>query len=373
MIWEQAGAAADDLRQRAIAVGDPEREAWRSSRPPDARVLTLLVYAAAGEHNCAPDDVEEAWLRYRVEDPAGLLTWLCAQLQRMGHKVAAPMRRGPVPIPRAEVDPQVALAAALQKMIADDLIVRAWTRTTLITADQHETSDGLRITSPPTCELLDQRRGLCRLLDALLLERRHGHPLGSPVAATGVPPYTSEVGQMAADVGVHPYRAVVHAPRWDLDHVARTIVAGPPRGYELAYRHANTGEPLTYAVAVVPASHLQSDLAPWPDPAGDLARLTDAALSLVERPTVGPSAEPDRTDHDRDSASAFQGSAEEDLTAAHAADHLLETLQRSGHELPEDPWQRYRATALAMLWRLRDRELVRVGDSTPWRVAERIM
>lgn len=382
MSWQEARDAASRLWGRAVAAGRPG-EHTREPGFPD-RELSLVLYATAGERNRDADAVEAAWLRYRLDDPDALLTWLCAQLQRMGHTVRAPLRLEDPATRTVDDSRAVSMSSLLHADVDEDPVAWAWTRTTLFTAEEVEVAE-TRIMMSPRCPLLDVRPSLCQRLDDLLVIERGGWGRGARVAARGVPPYSGPLGTTAAEDGVHPYRAVVLAPRWSADHTAHTIVPGPPRAYRVAYRGARDGIPVIDAAAVVGAEHLHQDLGPWhqaPEATAGAAEASMATAPEESGPEIAhpPSvlASPIGAKHrggpggTLEAHAAAWAEAETEKVRAEQAAVFLRTHDALRDPLPEDPHQRYRATALVRLWELRDRELARAGDSTPERIAERI-
>jgi hypothetical protein len=335
----------------------------------------LPLYALAGERECLPGEVEAAWLRYRWDDRQTYLWWLCSQLQRMGHRVSAPLQLdGPAGPGSREPDdhPDTTIAAVHGHVLdQDDPVVWCWALGSMISSERVEVSDGTIVTMLPSCRLWKWLPEQRTAIDDLLIIERGGWPRGTRVHTRGVPPYASSLGATAAEAGVHPTRTAISSPRWTLDTPGRTVAAGPPATYVLAYRARDTGAS-TYHTGQVPVQHLHLDLGPWHDPASQAGQPDPTVTIIAPAPSSTPPPASGPETSRRDAGADDRGDGGESEVRADQAAALLPATGPVTRHVPEDPQQRYRAAALTRLWDLRDRELRRAGDSTPKRIAERI-
>lgn len=323
----------------------------------------LPIYALAGSHERGVAGVGFDQLRYRLADRDRYLTWLCARLQGMGHNVHPPTRPDVYPSPSIPLDDDgLDVEEQVQRIRArlrDDPVAEHWRQTTRMTRQDFEHSDGTTVTFPPSCRLWDQRPTMIQLLDQVLVLERGGWMAGIRVRTHGIPPYVSALGRSAVEAGVFGDRAVVEAPQWRLDHDRHTLAPGPPSGYWLRYRVRETGLPGSDSVGPVAPAHLTLDLEPQdaPDPAPHPVTATAPPPQPPESETTAPVVEAVSEDEDDEFA--------RELTAR--------GLRPASDAEPADPHERHRAAALARLWELRDAELRGAGDSTPERIAERIV
>lgn len=358
-MWEQAQAAASRMQIRwSDRVGTAVR----------FKELGLLLYGIAGERSCEPLEVAGGWLRYQCNDPRSCLIWLYAQLRRMGHVVSPPLRvdemrfrrwvdsrQGAV---RRMDDAELGQDEWVHRMVSDP-VVKAWSLATIFTKETDE-YDGVEITWPATCRLVTALPQIASHLDDDILAERGGRSAGERVSSLAIAPYASPMGLTAVEFGVHPHRAIVEGPYWEMDHTARSIADGPPRGYHIRYRDLRTGESDSSAQDLVAAEHLADDAASW-DPVTQIAIAVPDALRAI--PPLEPGQQLDAT-----------GRLDPFDAELRALSHVHQDAPKPHEAQPRlrDPAEKYRAAALARLWMLRDKELFEVGDSTPRRVAQRI-
>ena len=254
----------------------------------------------------------------------------------------------------------------LSEGLWDDPVAACWHKDTWMEAETLEHSDGTKIRLPPSCKLWEQRPTMIELLDEVLIQDRGGWMSGIRVRTHGIPPYTSTLGATAVEAGVFPDRAVVSAPHWTLDHDRHTLASGPPAGYWLRYRVRTTGLPADDSVGPVEAGQLTLDLDPHHAPEG-LAPAPEPCPPTVTAPLpASPNSERQPAPNDASAGKDPDDSFQQDL--------MDSGLNRPAtHDTPADPHERHRANALARLWQLRDNELFRAGDSSPARIAERIV
>lgn len=367
VMWEQALTAATKLQERWMG---PQQAPGRLS-PPNVS-LALLLYALAGERSCEPAAVSAGWLRYRCGDPRACLTWLRAQLQRMGHQVGPPVsvkeerfrsqnqasRHGLAPDcggPRLDDAPS---QPATAERLRNDPVAFAWWRTSMFTPSS-DWLDEPSQSDTETCQLVSALPRFVDHLDLELLADHGGRLAGERVSLLTIAPFTLPRDTDRNVHGVHPHRAVVQGPWWEMDHAGHTVAPGPPAGYHVTYRSLATGDPVTSAKDLVAASDLDTDTAAWETVVDEVVAVPDALIAIPA------SQDGDLESHAKDSLEAELQNLAEQQT-------MLIDLPNSPAGLT-NPAAKYRAAALDTLWVLRDRELRLVGDSTPLRVAERIV
>lgn len=334
--WEQAQDRGLGWQLRTIGIGrigDGGTRWW-----------ALLLYAACGDLDVAPVEVDAATLRYRVKGQESMMTWLAAQLQRMGHSVTHPGPPRGLPVFLTPESDRAATLAAVgthlatedreRELAETDPVAAAWLVGSTVTQTGSEMSDGTLVSDPPYCPLWTFRMGAVAALDVLLLAERGGWGIGTRVRTVGVGHYLSPGGQTAAETGVLGDRAVIAAPMWELDHARRRVLDGPPVAYRLHYRARDTGLPRSSAASTAPAEALTLDVDPLDTPTvpTPAPRTATAVVAEPSPPQVpGPAAPIPVTPNDR------------------------------------------QAAGLARLWDLYDTELRRVGDTHPRRLAERLI
>lgn len=322
----------------------------------------LPVYAIAGETGQDVTTVSPAQLRYRLRDRDRYTMWLCARLQRMGHRV----RNADAAAVTGDLDVDAALALLrvakeASSPASDDPVALFWRAATVVTGGTSEMSDGTIVKDRPSCTMWWDRREMIEQLDAVLVLERGGWPAGTRVRTRGVPHFIASDGRLAGEVDVSGDRAVVDSPTWAFDHDRRTLGDGPPTGYRLRYRALATGLGLWESSGRVPGGHLVLDLDPFPGPTG-LAGvvLPDSPVSTAHAPSAGQVGS--------EIPPGGSGRPDEDFEAALDVFTLIPEPETGVAGIDDT----VRAAALRRLWNLRDRELAMAGDSKPRRVAERI-
>jgi hypothetical protein len=323
----------------------------------------LPIYALAGSDERGVAGVGFDQLRYHLADRDLYLTWLFTRLQGMGHNVHPPPRPDAYPSPHGPADeygPDIeAHVQRIRARLRDDPVAEYWRQTTRMTREDFEHSDGTTVRFPASCRLWDERPTMIQLLDQVLVLERGGWTRGIRVRTYGIPPYVSALGRSAVEAGVFGDRAVIDAPQWRLDHDRHTLAPGPPSGYWLRYRVRETGLPGSDSVGPVDPAHLTLDLDPLDAPG--------PAPHPVTAPAPAPQPPEDRPPAPVDAV------ADDEADEEFAQELKDWGLRPAPNAEPADPHERHRAAALSRLWELRDAELYGAGDSTPTRIAERIV
>jgi hypothetical protein len=368
--WPRWGEALDHgsmLRSRCHYLAGDTSQLYRVDDKRETARWALLVYAVAGAAGADVAQVSPSQVRYRLIGGRHQFgSWLCTQLQRMGHNVA--YRLGPGSdlyevsredtIARIErrvrgLDEAQGGAPSTDDPVEDDPVARLWRQQTKVTVELPcEMSDATMWQDPPDWELHRTQRRVGDLLDRLLIREWGGWPVNTPVRTHGLGPYITATGQLAEQAGIYPDRAVIHSPWWQLDHTNHTLHT-PPIGYRLQYRHRDEGVLLGGHVAgPVAVQHLGIDLAGTHDePAGHC----DTTATPSEPVSAGDTA-------------GFTTAVPLESSAPPLADaHTSRTWEQG---LIHDP---FREGALARLWKLRDQELLLAGDTTPQRLAQRML
>jgi hypothetical protein len=214
----------------------------------------LMVYATAAETGHSVENVTLAHLRYRLGEAEwyenrGLahgrcIEWLYSQLQHAGHHT--PNLRKPRQL-AGPADARLANALAHLDQLADmenpqrdDPVVQAWRDVTTMTVQfggGDEGSDGgiWPVTSNWTSKAGQQWDRLVSQVDAELVTQRGGWVPGAPVRVVGVPEHSKTQHPVTGENEHREYATVVEAT-WAFDHLTRTIEAGPPPAYFIAYR-----------------------------------------------------------------------------------------------------------------------------------------
>jgi hypothetical protein len=354
--WDDAVEAAHRLRNQCFdAAGARYLDTLTQRDRQAAEPWALVLYAVASETSQAPSAVTATQLRYRADaSDEDFSAWLLARLQAAGHIVHAP-RKPPTSSGMSFLSEEQAHDADLFSAItilqtvnyassdrADDPVALRWRMLSPVYVETIPTTEGITVGSQPSSSLWSTRTEMIGMLDPLLILQRGGWPIGTRVRTTGVPHYISPTGALPAEIKVSGDRAVIHAPVWTLDHDRHVLTDGPPLGYELAYRDLETGGPSHHhRGGPVSPDHLLFDTGAWPDGHAPVPYRPSPAA-----PTAPPPAAPPQRDMDSSPAPLRRAMAAED----HA-----------------------RQGALQRLWELRDRELTQVGDTTPLRLAERMV
>ncbi|WP_143531891.1 hypothetical protein [Saccharothrix sp. ALI-22-I] len=374
--WSQAVTCAQRLQSGCEAVS-PSRPLGDAAYRSTVERWALVVYAIAGETGEDPDAVPESeWasrLRYRLDDRDAFTEWLGGQLIAMGHPVKPlemPERlRGGYADAQA-TDMHLAALYAESDPRSDDPVAARWRSDTIVTASSAETTDGVTVTFPYDCPLWQHRPVMIGRLDAALHVERGGWLPGTRVRTRGVPHWIGPDGRLPAEAGVSGDRAEVLSPVWELDHERHRLADGPPRAYRLRHRSLSTGRAAADAPGPVPASALVLDLDPFPDP---------TPVALPEPPAT-ESTDPHVTDkHVTDKGDVVpvvdRDTEPKPLPHAGVASAAGTASGPTGSGVPGVPADvdPDRAAAINRLWQLRDRELSECGDSTPRRVAERLV
>lgn len=237
MKWVEAVALGERLRQEWLQERPGQRQYWI-----DAQAIALTYYALAASTGQDLDSISPSQVRYRLDGQDQYLAWLCAQLQRSGHRVSHP-----APPDRAMSSQEInqlrthSLQARLQELDngpdprADDPVADAWRRLSHVRIDEYddEYSDGARFLSRQrTCALWSIRKDLVDIFDRALVTDRSGWLTGTWLLDQAPVPYTDPLGV------VHNHddcAVIVHKPAWALDHQRRDLVPGGPAGYYVFY------------------------------------------------------------------------------------------------------------------------------------------
>lgn len=227
----------------------------------------LLVYAIAGSLAVEPRRIGVRHLCFRLaqsESSEALEGWLCASLQRLGHKV----RRGaPQSFTEdgrsAEMFKELLLAKMRgrdqdDKAAGRDSVVHAWREMEFLDARVKHGETGasgtLRTRHYPDLQQM------VRAVDLALVAECGGFAPGATVRF-GQPVLNGEANSEFPEAGSG--RGIVERPMWRLDHGLKECCSSPPEKYYVKALQCGGGLPLDEVPILVPAEHVSADNSPW--------------------------------------------------------------------------------------------------------------